>query len=241
MSEHKHEVNGQTMTHNHKVEYSGSHQHIVRYADANDDEKKKDKEMDYESMTDEEKMRMEEEEKKKKDEEEKTIASEPRQRMENLLASVRTRAGVNESAQPNAEVEALKKEFAEEKESNQLLRRKLRLQELSETLKPLTTIPGTVEENASKLLKFEESSQPEMAAELLTSWQEMEKNNKLAGMFGVKLSPQGGVAEASSPIEKEMNDWADANEKSFAEATVHYRENLPNKWKEYRISQREVV
>lgn len=121
------------------------------------------------------------------------------------------------------------------------LKRKNRLVELEQVLQPLTTIPGTSTENAIKIMKLEEAGQPEVARELITTWETMDKQHQDMQLFSSRLSPGlGTVATSSGPAEVKMQKWADTNEKTFAEASAHFQVNDPATWTAFRLEKKPV-
>jgi hypothetical protein len=119
--------------------------------------------------------------------------------------------------------------------TNSALRWDNRVSHLEKEVEPLSTLPGTPRENAEKLIKLEEAGQPELAMELLGSWKDIEKKNKELGAFTARLSPREASGN-THPLENKMQDWADKQGKSVAEAYAHFQQNEPAAWREFRTS-----
>jgi hypothetical protein len=119
--------------------------------------------------------------------------------------------------------------------TNAALRWDNRVQYLEKEVESLSTLPGTSRENAEKLIRLEEAGQPELAKELLGSWQDIEQKNKQLGSFTARLSSREASGN-THPLENKMQDWADKQGKSVAEAYAHFQQNEPVAWRDFRTS-----
>lgn len=134
-------------------------------------------------------------------------------------------------------------QFAELQSQVKQLRHENRVAYYREQVRDLQGIPGTEQELADKLVKFEESGGEEIAGEVLNTWKQTSQQLREAGAFSRSLNPSQADADEKprKDFEAAVSEYAEKNGVSRSKAYVEISKQRPNLFRAYQEAEMMVV